>query len=161
MNQPNELLDDGQGKGPDLISSLSVDQLDGLFDSFRDFVLSAANTAEREGDRPGTSHAVPQVVSEFARRLSFLSKVEGHRLDYTRLADRLSVLTDAKMAEMAIADVDSEPSKQRLADYISSRPYPHYEPVAGNVDLVIQIQKDGTRRVGRFEGREFVAIQDD
>lgn len=161
MTQTNEPHKDAQRNPNGVISSMSVDQLDGLFECFRDFVLSAANVGDLEGNSQGSSNDVPEVVREFAKRLSFLSEIEGQPLDYTRISDRLAMLTDANIAGMAIAAVDSEPSKQRLADYLFSLPYPHYEPVPGNVELVVQIQEDGTRSVGRFEGREFIAIQDD
>lgn len=158
MTQPNERHRESPNG---VISSLSVDQLDGLFDSFRDFVLTAANAAALDANRQDSSNDIPEVVREFAKRLSFLSEIEGQSLDYTRISKRLATLTDASMADMAIAAVDSETSKQRLAEYLSSLPYPHYEPVPGNVELVVQVQEDGTRSVGRFQGRKFIAKQDD
>ncbi len=54
-----------------------------------------------------------------------------------------------------LASVDSAAGRRRVAEYLESRPFPHYEPVAGSPGLLVRIDADGTRTTGRFVGREF------
>jgi hypothetical protein len=57
-----------------------------------------------------------------------------------------------------LASVDTAAGRRRVAEYIESRPFPHYEPVAGSPGLLVRIKADGTRTTGRFVGREFRAV---
>ena len=56
-----------------------------------------------------------------------------------------------------LAWVDSAAGRRRVAGYLESRPFPHYEPVPGSPGLLVRIDADGTRTTGRFIGREFRA----
>jgi hypothetical protein len=57
-----------------------------------------------------------------------------------------------------LASVDSAAGRRRVADYLESRPFPHYEPAPGSPGLLVRIDADGTRTTGRFVGREFRAV---
>jgi len=57
-----------------------------------------------------------------------------------------------------LASVDSATGRRRVAEYLGSRPFPHYEPVPGSPGLLVRIDADGTRTTGRFAGREFRAV---
>lgn len=54
-----------------------------------------------------------------------------------------------------LASVDSPEGRTRVADYLNSRPFPHYEADPGRPGLLIRIESDGTRSVGRFVDRRF------
>jgi hypothetical protein len=56
-----------------------------------------------------------------------------------------------------LGSVDSEEGRQRVAAYLNSRPFPHYEPAADDSGLLVRIEADGTRTLGRFAGRQFQA----
>ncbi|MCI0682738.1 MAG: ParD-like family protein [Gemmataceae bacterium] len=56
-----------------------------------------------------------------------------------------------------LATVDTDAGRQRVRAYLHSRPYPHYEPAPDAPGLLIRIDQDGTRSLGRFVGREFQA----
>jgi hypothetical protein len=43
----------------------------------------------------------------------------------------------------------------RLASHLSHRPFPHFEAAPGRRGLMVRIDPDGTRTVGRFVNREF------
>jgi len=58
----------------------------------------------------------------------------------------------------SLASVDSADGRRRVAEYLDSQPFPHYEPVPGSPGLLVRIDADGTRTTGRFVGREFRAI---
>lgn len=58
----------------------------------------------------------------------------------------------------SLASVDSAEGRRRVAQYLDTRPFPHYEPAPGATGLLIRITEDGTRTPGRFVGREFQAV---
>jgi hypothetical protein len=49
-----------------------------------------------------------------------------------------------------MAGVDSAPGRQRVADYLTTQPFPHYEPAAGRPGLLVRIEESGRRSIGRF-----------
>jgi hypothetical protein len=57
-----------------------------------------------------------------------------------------------------LESVDSPEGRRRLKEYLESQPWPHYEPHPDKRGVLIQIEKDGTRTVGRFVEREFVPL---
>lgn len=54
-----------------------------------------------------------------------------------------------------LASVDTPDGRQRVADYLRSQPYPHYEPAPGRPGLLVRIEANGRRTVGRFVNRQF------
>lgn len=58
-----------------------------------------------------------------------------------------------------LGSVDTSDGRRRVADYLASRPFPHYEAAEEN-GLLVRIDEDGTRTLGRFIGREFRAVSD-
>ena len=58
-----------------------------------------------------------------------------------------------------LASIDSAEGRQRVALYLESRPFPHYEPIPGSPGMLVRIDVDGTRTLGRFVGREFRATR--
>lgn len=64
---------------------------------------------------------------------------------------------DQRISEL-IESVGSEAGRQRLAAYLESLPFPHYEPVKGEPEVFIRVGQDGVRTKGRFVGREWVTL---
>ena len=56
-----------------------------------------------------------------------------------------------------LASVDSVEGRQRVAEYLEHQPFPHYEPAPDAPGMLVRIEADGTRTVGRFVHREFKA----
>lgn len=56
-----------------------------------------------------------------------------------------------------LESVDSLEGRRRVAEYLQSGPFPHYEPVPNPPGMLVRIEADGTRTVGRFVNREFKA----
>lgn len=63
----------------------------------------------------------------------------------------------ARPLSECLKDVDTTAGRKRVADYLASRPYPHYEPAPDHPGLLVQIAEDGTRTTGRFVNRRFRA----
>ncbi len=75
--------------------------------------------------------------------------IEGSRALALRRADAAVPLSECLDA------VDSEAGRHRVAEYLETRPFPHYEPVPGSPGLLMRVDADGTRTTARFVGREF------
>lgn len=61
-------------------------------------------------------------------------------------AQPLSVLLDS---------VDTPEGRRRVATYVETQPYPHYEPAPDAPGLLVRIEADGRRTLGRFVNRQF------
>jgi hypothetical protein len=57
------------------------------------------------------------------------------------------------------ATIDTPEGRKRVAEYLASQPFPHYEPAKDAPGLLIRIDEDGTRTVGRFVGRQFQPVR--
>ena len=57
-----------------------------------------------------------------------------------------------------LESVDSPEGRQRVADLLESRPYPHYRPHPDRPGLLERIDANGSRTVGRFVKRQFQPI---
>ncbi len=55
--------------------------------------------------------------------------------------------------------VDSAEGRRRVADFLRTQPFPHYEPHPDRPGLLIQIEADGRRTVGRFLHRQFTPVK--
>src|SRR5579863_9593795 len=63
---------------------------------------------------------------------------------------------DAQPLSERLQSVDSPEGRQRVAEYLRTRPYPHYEQ-ADSTGLLVRIDANGKRTLGRFVNREFQA----
>jgi len=62
----------------------------------------------------------------------------------------------ASLAEL-VETVDTPIGREMFKAYLESEPYPHYEAHPSRPGLLIRIEEDRTRTVGRFVNRVFVA----
>lgn len=53
------------------------------------------------------------------------------------------------------ARVESDAGRRRVAEFLEAGPYPHYEAIPGRNGMLVRIEADGNRTIGRFVGREF------
>lgn len=56
-----------------------------------------------------------------------------------------------------LASVDSPEGRRRVVEYLETQPFPRYEPAPGRPGMLVRIDDDGTRTVGRFVDRRFQA----
>lgn len=66
---------------------------------------------------------------------------------------------DQKPISQLIASVDSDVGRQRVADYLSTQPYPHYIPVSGQSGCLLRVEESGAQTMGRFVNRKFVPLK--
>ena len=82
----------------------------------------------------------------------------GKSLEPILRGDRAMALRQsgtARPLSVAIAEVDSPAGRQRVSDYLKTRPFPHFEPIAERPGLLRKIDEDGTETIGRFVNRVF------
>lgn len=60
-----------------------------------------------------------------------------------------------KPVSACLNSVDTPEGRNRVREYLHTRPFPHYEPHPKKAGLLVRIDKDGKRSVGRFVGRRF------
>jgi hypothetical protein len=85
----------------------------------------------------------------------------GKSLEPLLRGDRAMALRQAgavRPLSEAIAEVDSPAGRQRVNDYLASRPFPHYEPVTGQPGLLRRTDKDDSEIIGRFVNRVFEPV---
>lgn len=54
---------------------------------------------------------------------------------------------------------DSPQGRQRVSDFLETQPFPHYEPHPKKRGLLIRIEANGRRTVGRFVNRQFQTVK--
>jgi len=65
---------------------------------------------------------------------------------------------DAKPLSECVREVDTKEGRQRVTDHLKRRPYPHFEQ-ADSPGLLIKIDANGKRTLGRFVNRQFEAVK--
>jgi hypothetical protein len=63
----------------------------------------------------------------------------------------------AKPLSACFESVDTPQGRQRVREHLQGRPFPHYEAHPRKRGMLVRIEEDGTRTVGRFVGRQFKA----
>lgn len=58
----------------------------------------------------------------------------------------------------AIASVDSQDGRRRVAEYLATKPFPHFKPIPNSGGLLQKTDEDGTQTIGRFVNRVFVPV---
>ena len=65
----------------------------------------------------------------------------------------------AKPLSECLKEIGTTKGQERLARALGRRPFPHYEAAPRRPGHVVRIEEDGTRTVGRFRSRRFVAAK--
>lgn len=65
----------------------------------------------------------------------------------------------AQPLSACLESVDSVLGQQQVAEYLASQPFPHYEPAPDQPGMLVRIEADGTRTLGRFVNRQFVTAR--
>lgn len=85
----------------------------------------------------------------------------GRALEPLLLGDQVLALSKAGQARplsALLATVDGPQGRQRVTDYLTAGPYPHFEPHPTRRGIIVRIEADGTRREGRFVKRRFEPV---
>jgi hypothetical protein len=77
----------------------------------------------------------------------------------TRGATALKRLGDAKPVSQSLAAAETPTGRARLQAVLAERPFPHFEAAKDRPGLLIKIDADGKRTVGRFVHRVFTPVK--
>jgi hypothetical protein len=61
----------------------------------------------------------------------------------------------AQPLSACLESVDTPAGRKRVEKYLGEQPYPHYEAAPDAPGLLVRIEADGSRTVGRFVNRQF------
>jgi hypothetical protein len=75
-----------------------------------------------------------------------------------RVQQRLAQGGTEKSLSEFIESADKPEGQARLRAYLESRPFPHFKAHPTRNGLLVRIEKDGRRSVGRFKNRQFVVV---
>jgi len=64
----------------------------------------------------------------------------------------------ARPLSACLESVDSPEGRQRVADLLESGPFPHYQSHPDRPGLLVRIDANGDRTVGRFVNRQFQSV---
>jgi hypothetical protein len=64
----------------------------------------------------------------------------------------------ARPLSECLQSVDTPEGRERVANFLESGPFPHYEPHPDRPGLLVRIDANGSRTVGRFVKRQFQPI---
>jgi hypothetical protein len=86
----------------------------------------------------------------------------GRALEPLLQGDRIAALRKTatlRPLSESIRTVDTVEGRDRVRDYLQSRPLPRFESVQGNPGLLRKIDADGVETLGKFVDRVFVPIE--
>jgi hypothetical protein len=65
----------------------------------------------------------------------------------------------ARPLSECLETVDTPAGKDRVRKYLETQPYPHYEQAREAPGLLVRVEADGKRTVGRFVNRKFQPVK--
>jgi hypothetical protein len=67
--------------------------------------------------------------------------------------------TEPSLLSERFKEIGTPAGRARVSAVLASGPFPHFEAVPDRPGLLVKIDEDGTRTLGRFVQREFVAVK--
>jgi hypothetical protein len=99
------------------------------------------------------------VERSIAGQIEFWAKI-GRAIEPLLSGDNVLALcrsAGTQPLSACLESVDSPAGRKRVSQYLKTRPYPHYEP-AEKAGLLVRIEANGRRTVGRFVNRQFQPV---
>lgn len=96
-----------------------------------------------------------------AGQVEFWAKL-GRAVEPLLGGDRVLALcrsASARPLSECLSMVDSPEGQRRVVDYLATQPFPHYESALGESGLLVRIDANGKRTVGRFVNRRFQRVK--
>ena len=101
------------------------------------------------------------VERSIAGQIEFWAKI-GRALEPLLRGDHVLALCrsgNVKPLSACLEAVDSPEGRKRVFEHFKTRPYPHYEAAPESPGLLVRIDADGKRTVGRFVNRQFEPVK--
>jgi hypothetical protein len=100
------------------------------------------------------------VERSMAGQIEFWAKL-GRAVEPLLRGDHVLALCRAgsvKPLSECLESADSSAGRRRVFEHLKTRPFPHYE-AAGSPSLLVRIEANGKRTVGRFINRQFQPVK--
>jgi ParD-like antitoxin of type II bacterial toxin-antitoxin system len=65
----------------------------------------------------------------------------------------------ARPLSACLESVDFAAGRRRVANFLQSQPFPHYQPHPDRPGMLVRLDADGQRTVGRFVNRQFRPVK--
>jgi len=143
-----------QSKLPDFVGN----DVDELLIEMQEFLRTASLANLKSVSN--RKHALQQLARMLQRFTNtFKNQIEdaGNETVLEGLAEKLRGHSDSEAFELSIANIGTQTGKAKLDEYLHQLPFPHYEANPADATTVVQILEDGTRTIGTFVDRKFVA----
>ncbi len=101
------------------------------------------------------------VERSIAGQVEFWAKI-GRAIEPLLQGDHVLALCRngaARPLSECLKSVNTPEGRERLSQYLQSLPFPHYEPHPEKRGLLIRIEANGRRKVGRFVNRQFQPVK--
>lgn len=101
------------------------------------------------------------VERSIAGQVEFWARI-GRAIEPLLKGDQMLALcrnAGARPLSECLKTVDSPEGRRRLSNFLETQPFPHYEPHPKKRGLLIRIEANGKRTVGRFVNREFKTVK--
>jgi hypothetical protein len=101
--------------------------------------------------------AAETVERSIAGQVEFWARL-GRAIEHLLRGDQVMALcrtAAARPLSECLESADTGEGRRRVRDYLGAQPYPHYEPDPDRRGLLVRIDADGRRTVGRFVNRRF------
>jgi ParD-like antitoxin of type II bacterial toxin-antitoxin system len=101
------------------------------------------------------------VERSIAGQIEFWAKI-GRALEPLMRGDHVLALCrsgNVKPLSACLESVDSPVGRKRVFEHLKTKPYPHYEAATESPGLLVRIEADGKRTVGRFVNRQFQLVK--
>ena len=92
-----------------------------------------------------------------AGQIEFWARI-GRAVETLLRGDQMLALCKAGKAKplsACLESVESAEGRKRLAEHLASLPYPHFKPAPNSPGLLVRIDANGKRTIGRFVNRKF------
>jgi hypothetical protein len=60
---------------------------------------------------------------------------------------------------VCLKSVDSPAGRRQVTEFLQGQPWPHYEPHPHQAGLLVRIEANGKRTIGRFVNRQFQTVK--
>lgn len=101
--------------------------------------------------------AAEVVERSIAGQIEFWARIGRAVEPLLQGAQVMALCRDASAQPLSacLDSVDSPQGRRRVAEFLRTQPYPHYEPAPSAPGLLVRIEAGGKRTMGRFVNRKF------
>jgi len=162
MSKEAKLPDEERKGNPSKVPTYLVDDVDDMLLELREYITNAVlQDPDSPTDRKSAIRGLARKLSQFASTLLRKAGNAGADFSFDEFAEQLLQESDLQIIEESLGRIGQPHGDALLAEHLSQIPFPHYESNPDDASTIVEILEDGTRTIGRFVNRKFVAVSND